>query len=225
MSPGKFSPAASNNPPFSPAHNNPPQFSPVSNGGSHPHHPSPFSPAQQQQQHHHRPASANSGSERSTPTSPMGRYGGDNPPQHHLGHHGGHPQQQQHQGQLQQQYHLQELGGPADLGRSSSAAAPGGKNHRSSGSLEGSESSENSVRSGGHATAADSTPGQVAAISSTDMATTPESVGGLAEAFRPPSHHQHQGGGDLLLGDGDAGGGASLTPEMGGLQVCFFQCP
>ena len=72
---------------------------------------------------------------------------------------------------------------------------------------------------------------QVAAISSTEnMAGTPESVGGLAEAFRPPSHHlQHHtphhpsqgGGGDLLLGGEDEGGGGDgpLTPEMDGLQV------
>ncbi len=73
---------------------------------------------------------------------------------------------------------------------------------------------------------------QVAAISSTEnMAGTPESVGGLAEAFRPPSHHlQHhtphhasQGGGggsgDLLLGEDEGGGDGPLTPEMDGLQV------
>ncbi len=71
----------------------------------------------------------------------------------------------------------------------------------------------------------------MAAISSTEnMAGTPESVGGLAEAFRPPSHHlQHhtphhpsQGGGsgDLLLGEDEGGGGdGPLTPEMDGLQV------
>jgi hypothetical protein len=73
----------------------------------------------------------------------------------------------------------------------------------------------------------------VAAISSTEnMAGTPESVGGLAEAFRPPSHHHphHQqhtphhpsqgGGGDLLLGEDEGGGGdGPLTPEMDGLQV------
>ncbi len=69
----------------------------------------------------------------------------------------------------------------------------------------------------------------MAAISSTEnMAGTPESVGGLAEAFRPPSHHlQHhtphhpsQGSGDLLLGEDEGGGGdGPLTPEMDGLQV------
>ncbi len=75
----------------------------------------------------------------------------------------------------------------------------------------------------------------MAAISSTEnMAGTPESVGGLAEAFRPPSHHPHQhhtphhpsqggggGSGDLLLGEDEGGGGdgGPLTPEMDGLQV------
>lgn len=45
------------------------------------------------------------------------------------------------------------------------------------GSLEGSESDHSSV----------DTPGQVAAISSTDP--TPETLAGLADAFKPPSHH------------------------------------
>ena len=45
------------------------------------------------------------------------------------------------------------------------------------GSLEGSESDQSSV----------DTPGQVAAISSTDP--TPETLAGLADAFKPPSHH------------------------------------
>jgi hypothetical protein len=83
-----------------------------------------------------------------------GRYGGGGGDStlHHLH---GHPQQH-HSQQQQQQYHLQELGG----------SAAGGKNHRSSGSLEGSESSENSVRSGDGRGGVgvggqDSTPGQV----------------------------------------------------------------
>ena len=49
------------------------------------------------------------------------------------------------------------------------------------GSLEGSESDHSSV----------DTPGQVAAISSTDP--TPETLAGLADAFKPPSHHGHGG--------------------------------
>ena len=57
------------------------------------------------------------------------------------------------------------------------------------GSLEGSESDHSSV----------DTPGQVAAISSTDP--TPETLAGLADAFKPPSHlntpHNHGGGGAI----------------------------
>ena len=166
MSPGKFSAGGVNPPPaFSPAA----QFSPVGH-----HHPSPFSPHPSHPLH--RPASANSGSERSTPTSPMGRYG-DNNNHHHMGH----PSQQHHNlQQQQQQYHLQELGGPAE------------KNHRSSGSLEGSDSSSenSSVRSSGGGGGADSTPGQVAAISSTDAASPGETAAGDGASFRPPQQSQ-----------------------------------
>jgi hypothetical protein len=201
MSPGKFPSAgggAHPPPAFSPAAHTP-QFSPV--GGHH----QPFSPGGPHHPPHphlHRPASANSGSERSTPTSPMGggggRYGDGH--HHHLG--GGHQQQQQ------QQYHIQELG------------VPGEKHHRSSGSLEGSDSSSEigSVRSSGGG--ADSTPGQVAAISSTDSMAATSSPDNMGEggAFRPPPPSQHNPAGHLdMLGDN---GNGPLTPEMG-LQVRF----
>ena len=55
-------------------------------------------------------------------------------------------------------------------------------------SLEGSES-DNSVRSLRSETEDTMTPGQVAAISSTDP--TPDTITGLAEAFKPPSETEH----------------------------------
>ncbi len=51
------------------------------------------------------------------------------------------------------------------------------------GSLEGSESDRSSINA--------DTPGQVAAISSTDP--TPESLAGLADAFKSPHSHSHSG--------------------------------